>query len=1313
MANTTIKINQLTTGVDGELITWDSSGNPTTVATGIAGHVLTSNGAGNAPSFQAPTGADGNGIYSGSGTVPSSVVATLTDTLTFTGDVANTNTAATRLVIQTNSTGTPTTGFGGGILFQGESSTTTNRDMARITSAWTNATDANREAKLSIELGDNGGALSEVAYFNRVSSTAGTFGVNGTMLIGSSSTATVSNTAFTPGTTYTFGGGSSSVSLASSATASSTAVLLSASGNNVNASGTIGSTNFTTTTGNKYGWRMSDGYAPVSGTGTFTNLFFNGTINQTGGSNGITRNILLSPTLTSIADYRGISFTPSYTASSGSAITTALDISPTYNLTGSASGIQRGIRINPTFTALSSEYRAIDIAPDGVSIYGIYQSGVTTSNLLAGTTYIGGGSTPSELRFYEGSASGTNYTGFSAPATLASNQIYVLPSDTPADGDVLTWNTGGTLSWEPAGGSDGNGIYSGSGSIPTSTAATVASTGDFAINYNNTQFALSVLDNYGITLGSDNAQVSLAVVDTEISALTPYLEIGNSTTNQGQIRLLENATNGTNYVGIQAAAAMDSDDVYTLPADLPTTTNQFLTSTTGGVMSWLGLSGLGGIYSGSGTISPAAVATLTAASSFTFDYSDGSNALVFNDTGESFILSAGSGYGLNANSYTIQMTGPNSDYFSVTSAGPTARGGLIITQGHLALVQDITPTQITADQNNYAPTGIDKAAVVRLSSDASRTITGIAKSTASDGDVLTLINVGSNDIILSDENVLSTDVNRFVFGGGDVTLSADTSITLIYDDTSNRWRAFNYIGSGGPGATDHGALTGLADDDHTQYALLAGRSGGQQIYGGTASGNDLTIRTTSNATKGTIIMADDGGNVTMGTATPSTSTILTTRGTGTSDTTAGYSHKNSSGTQVFRIADSGKLSVAGDTTGASSSAYVQINNQSGTLSSTIRNQIENFHFACIGGSSTTNANLSLLNVGNNRGVIFFQKAQGTVAAVTAAANANDVGSFVFAGYDGTSFLNTGAIQATVSGTVSTGNMPMRVNIQTGETNTRTERFHVAPNGNIGIGYTGGTLASYILDINSTNAVRLPVGTTAQRPTTAAGLIRYNSSNSLLEYNNGSGWVDVKSIYSGSGTIASGAVATVTNASTFRINYNSANAAVLVDDVNNATTIGSDNALTYVYVSNTGVDVVDAHQINLTAAPSTDHSYSGITINLVANETHNFGDVVYIQTDGDAALADADATTTAPAVAMCTATVTATNTGTYMTYGVARDDTWAWTVGGLIYLSTTGTTGNTLTQTAPSGTGDVVQVVGIATHADRMIFNPSLTYSIIA
>lgn len=48
---------------------------------------------------------------------------------------------------------------------------------------------------------------------------------------------------------------------------------------------------------------------------------------------------------------------------------------------------------------------------------------------------------------------------------------------------------------------------------------------------------------------------------------------------------------------------------------------------------------------------------------------------------------------------------------------------------------------------------------------------------------------------------------------------------------------------------DHGSIGGLSDDDHTQYALLAGRSGGQTLVGGT--GVSDTIGLTANNTNPT------------------------------------------------------------------------------------------------------------------------------------------------------------------------------------------------------------------------------------------------------------------------------------------------------------------------------------------------------------------------------------------------------------------------------------------------------------------------------
>lgn len=83
---------------------------------------------------------------------------------------------------------------------------------------------------------------------------------------------------------------------------------------------------------------------------------------------------------------------------------------------------------------------------------------------------------------------------------------------------------------------------------------------------------------------------------------------------------------------------------------------------------------------------------------------------------------------------------------------------------------------------------------------------------------------------------------------------------------------------------DHGTLSGLGDDDHAQYALLAGRSGGQTIKGGTAVTDVLTLVGTSgngtltspavqvkvgNNGATTAITVLNNGNVGIGTASPS------------------------------------------------------------------------------------------------------------------------------------------------------------------------------------------------------------------------------------------------------------------------------------------------------------------------------------------------------------------------------------------------------------------------------------------------------------
>ena len=82
-----------------------------------------------------------------------------------------------------------------------------------------------------------------------------------------------------------------------------------------------------------------------------------------------------------------------------------------------------------------------------------------------------------------------------------------------------------------------------------------------------------------------------------------------------------------------------------------------------------------------------------------------------------------------------------------------------------------------------------------------------------------------------------------------------------------------------------------------------------------------------------------------------------------------------------------------------------------------------------------------------------------------------------------------------------------------------ERLRITSSGNIGINSTS---PKTNLDISQqTGAVALPQGTTAQRPSGNAPYIRYNTTNSALEFYNGTDWVEIISDYFPSGSVILG------------------------------------------------------------------------------------------------------------------------------------------------------------------------------------------------
>lgn len=130
-------------------------------------------------------------------------------------------------------------------------------------------------------------------------------------------------------------------------------------------------------------------------------------------------------------------------------------------------------------------------------------------------------------------------------------------------------------------------------------------------------------------------------------------------------------------------------------------------------------------------------------------------------------------------------------------------------------------------------------------------------------------------------------------------------------------------------------------------------------------------------------------------------------------------------------------------------------------------------------------------------------------------------------------------------------------------------------------------------------------------------------------------------------------------------------------------------------------------LTVSAALATDDTYSGLAVaGLNAGATIAQWEAVYLDGSSTWQLADANGSGTFPAVGLAVAAYSNTNAAIVVTHGTVRNDAWAWTPGGVVYLSTTA---GGLTQTAPSTSGDKVQQIGRALTADILLVNINSEY----
>lgn len=120
---------------------------------------------------------------------------------------------------------------------------------------------------------------------------------------------------------------------------------------------------------------------------------------------------------------------------------------------------------------------------------------------------------------------------------------------------------------------------------------------------------------------------------------------------------------------------------------------------------------------------------------------------------------------------------------------------------------------------------------------------------------------------------------------------------------------------------------------------------------------------------------------------------------------------------------------------------------------------------------------------------------------------------------------------------------------------------------------------------------------------------------------------------------------------------------------------------------------------LAALPGTNNTYQGVVITgRNAGATIAQWDAVYLDASGTWQLADADGTGTFPCQGLAVAAYSSGNAATVLDDGVVRNDSWAWTIGAPVYLSTTA---GGLTQTLPTTSGNKQQVIGYALTADSI------------
>lgn len=379
-----------------------------------------------------------------------------------------------------------------------------------------------------------------------------------------------------------------------------------------------------------------------------------------------------------------------------------------------------------------------------------------------------------------------------------------------------------------------------------------------------------------------------------------------------------------------------------------------------------------------------------------------------------------------------------------------------------------------------------------------------------------------------------------------ITMAANKYLTLSSNTTPGTITGQMWFDSGSLKYYDGSAVKTLyTGGSGMSAALAAGKiwvgnsSGGAEAFSlsgdvsAVSNTGSVTVNKTTTAQNNTLLSLDGSGVGTMkGLALNNTGTVTLSAQTASATYGLTLPAAAPTGTQTLQADASGNLSWV--SASSLSNSFVNGGNTFGAAATIGLNDNFNLGFKTNNTVKMTLTNDGKLGIGttgpgaalhiqNGRQALEDNGATSAASNISfwknrnyaATQNQDEHGSIQFYGHDGSTTLRSSFILALGDGTPTSGSVPGSLGFYTTTAGSAdsTEKLHISADGNIGIGTSAPVVS---LDLGSkTDAIRLPAGTTAQQPASAAaGMLRYNTTDSGMEFYNGSAWT---ALSSGSGS----------------------------------------------------------------------------------------------------------------------------------------------------------------------------------------------------